>query len=83
MASPRILPETPGMDWLIHEPMRLGIVNALAMNPTLTFNELKKRLATTDGNLSVHARKLGEGGLHRVHQILRRPASEDGVPSRP
>jgi DNA-binding MarR family transcriptional regulator len=42
--------------------MRLGIVNALAVNPALTFNELKKRLAATDGNLSVHARKLEEAG---------------------
>jgi DNA-binding MarR family transcriptional regulator len=40
--------------------MRLGIVSALAANPSLTFNELKKLLKTTDGNLSVHARKLEE-----------------------
>lgn len=62
MASPKSLPETPGLDWLIHEPMRFGIVNALAMNPALTFNELKKRLGTSDGNLSVHARKLEKAG---------------------
>jgi DNA-binding MarR family transcriptional regulator len=40
--------------------MRLGIVSALAVNETLTFNELKKLLQTTDGNLSVHARRLEE-----------------------
>ena len=46
------------LDRLIHERTRLGIVSALAVNPTLTFNELKALLRTTDGNLSVHARKL-------------------------
>lgn len=48
------------LDRLIHERIRLGIVSALAVNETLTFNELKKILNTTDGNLSVHARKLEE-----------------------
>jgi DNA-binding HxlR family transcriptional regulator len=48
----------PDLDRLIHERMRLGIVSALAANQSLTFNELKKLLKTTDGNLSVHARKL-------------------------
>jgi DNA-binding MarR family transcriptional regulator len=43
---------------LIHERIRLGIVSALAVNPSLTFNELKALLKTTDGNLSVHARRL-------------------------
>ena len=51
---------TPDLDRLIHERMRLGIVSALAANQCLTFNELKKLLQTTDGNLSVHARKLEE-----------------------
>lgn len=46
------------LDRLIHERMRLSIVSALAVNATLTFNELKALLKTTDGNLSVHARKL-------------------------
>ena len=46
------------LDRLIHEKVRLGIVSALAVNETLTFNELKKLLNTTDGNLSVHARRL-------------------------
>jgi DNA-binding HxlR family transcriptional regulator len=49
------------LDRLIHEPVRLGIVSALAVNETMTFNELKELLRTTDGNLSVHARKLEEG----------------------
>ncbi|MBA3804909.1 MAG: transcriptional regulator [Acidobacteria bacterium] len=46
------------LDRLIHERLRLGIVSALAVNETLTFNDLKGLLKTTDGNLSVHARKL-------------------------
>ncbi len=52
----------PGLDRLIHERMRLGIVSALAVNEKLSFNDLKKLLNTTDGNLSVHARKLEEAG---------------------
>lgn len=50
------------LDRLIHERMRLGIVSALAVNDSLTFNELKGLMRTTDGNLSVHARKLEEAG---------------------
>jgi DNA-binding HxlR family transcriptional regulator len=50
----------PNLDRIIHERMRLGIVSALAVNDSLTFNELKKLLQTTDGNLSVHARRLEE-----------------------
>ncbi len=50
------------LDRLIHERMRLAIVSALAVNASLTFNELKQLLETTDGNLSVHARKLEEAG---------------------
>ncbi|HEV7991935.1 MAG TPA: transcriptional regulator [Gemmatimonadaceae bacterium] len=46
------------LDRLIHERMRLGIVSALAVNDSLTFNDLKQLMHTTDGNLSVHARKL-------------------------
>jgi DNA-binding HxlR family transcriptional regulator len=52
----------PNLDRLIHERMRLGIVSALAVNESLTFNELKRLLGTTDGNLSVHARRLEEAG---------------------
>ena len=48
------------LDRLIHERVRLGIVSALAVSRTLSFKELKKMLRTTDGNLSVHARKLEE-----------------------
>jgi DNA-binding HxlR family transcriptional regulator len=51
---------TADLDRLIHERIRLGIVSALAVNRSLTFNELKALLKTTDGNLSVHARKLEE-----------------------
>jgi DNA-binding transcriptional ArsR family regulator len=47
-------------DRLIHERTRLAIVSALAVNESLTFNDLKRLLDTTDGNLSVHARKLEE-----------------------
>jgi DNA-binding HxlR family transcriptional regulator len=46
------------LDRLIHERLRLGIISALAVNDRLTFNDLKRLLQTTDGNLSVHARKL-------------------------
>lgn len=52
----------PGLDRLIHERMRLGIVSALAASDTLTFGDLKRLLKTTDGNLSVHARKLEDAG---------------------
>ncbi|HEY0604514.1 MAG TPA: transcriptional regulator [Herpetosiphonaceae bacterium] len=52
--------QAPELDRLIHERMRLGIVSALAVNEALTFNDLKELLRTTDGNLSVHARKLEE-----------------------
>jgi DNA-binding HxlR family transcriptional regulator len=55
-------PQATDLDRLIHERMRLGIVSALAANSSLTFNDLKKLLRTTDGNLSVHARKLEEAG---------------------
>jgi len=61
--SPRSRPaqsRAADLDRLIHEPIRLGIVSALAVNETMTFNELKELLKTTDGNLSVHARKLEE-----------------------
>jgi DNA-binding transcriptional ArsR family regulator len=48
------------LDRLIHERMRLGIVSALAAHPMLSFNDLKQLLKTTDGNLSIHARRLEE-----------------------
>src|SRR6202043_1134098 len=56
----KIAGSIPDLDRLIHERIRLGIVSALAANSSLTFNDLKRLLKTTDGNLSVHARKLEE-----------------------
>ena len=58
--TPPRTPELPELDRLIHERIRLGIVSALATNDSLSFNDLKRVLKTTDGNLSVHARKLEE-----------------------
>lgn len=55
-------PQVTQVDDLIHERMRLGIVSALAVNESLTFKELKTLLQMTDGNLSVHARKLETAG---------------------
>jgi DNA-binding transcriptional ArsR family regulator len=52
----------PDLDKLIHERVRLAIVSALAATDSLGFNELKKLIGTTDGNLSVHARKLEDAG---------------------
>ena len=65
--GPRDAPVThksaaPHLDRLIHERLRLGIISALAANPSLTFSDLKSLMNTTDGNLSVHARKLEEAG---------------------
>lgn len=67
--------DLPQLDRLIHEKLRLGIVSALAASPSLTFTELKGLLDTTDGNLSVHARKLEEAGY-----IECRKAFEGRVP---
>ena len=58
----RVPGEIPELDRLIHERIRLGIISGLAVNDSLSFNDLKRLLRTTDGNLSVHARKLEEGG---------------------
>src|SRR5450432_1302681 len=55
----------PDLDRVIHERVRLGIISALAANQSLTFNDLKRLLETTDGNLSVHARKLEDAGYIR------------------
>jgi DNA-binding transcriptional ArsR family regulator len=54
--------DIPQLDRLIHERLRLGIVSALAASQSVTFSELKKLLETTDGNLSVHTRKLEDAG---------------------
>src|SRR5689334_3033237 len=65
--SPVVLePGAPKLDRLIHERLRLGILSALSVNDSLTFPELKKLLDTTDGNLSVHGRKLEEAGYISV-----------------
>ena len=56
------------LDRIIHERLRLAIVSALSVNPVLTFAELKKLLSTTDGNLSVHSRKLEETGYVSVEK---------------
>ncbi len=70
LAKPLPIPLTsangmPELDRVIHERVRLGIISALAANQSLTFNDLKKLLDTTDGNLSVHARKLEDAGYIR------------------
>lgn len=66
------------LDRLIHERIRLGIVSALAANEALTFADLKDQLNTTDGNLSVHARRLEEAGYVKVTKGFRdrRPHTE-------
>ena len=58
-SSPGVVSE---LDRLIHQRVRLGIMSALAVSDSLTFNDLKAALEITDGNLSVHARKLEEAG---------------------
>ena len=60
-----------GLDKLIHERMRLGIISALAANERLSFSELKKLLNTTDGNISVHTRKLEEAGYLTCEKTFR------------
>ena len=66
--SLEVAAEAPKLDRLVHERLRLGILSALSVNESLTFNELKKLLDTTDGNLSVHARKLEEAGYVACHK---------------
>jgi DNA-binding HxlR family transcriptional regulator len=62
--------DLPEFDRLIHERIRLGMVSALAVNDSLSFNDLKRVLKTTDGNLSVHARKLEESGYVRCSKFF-------------
>ena len=70
--SPKKGPSSPlELDRLIHERLRLGIVSALAVNERLTFNDLKRLLDTTDGNLSVHARKLEEADYIACEKTFR------------
>lgn len=63
VAGAKVTSAAPSLDRIIHERLRLGIVSALAANESLTFNDLKTLMDTTDGNLSVHARKLEEAGF--------------------
>jgi len=67
--------QIPDFDRLIHEKTRLAIVSALAVNASLTFNELKAILKTTDGNVSVHTRKLEE-----ANYLTMRKSFEGRVP---
>lgn len=60
--------EIPQLDRLIHEKLRLGILSALAARGSMSFSELKKLLETSDGNLSVHSRKLEEAGYIRCEK---------------
>lgn len=66
--SPRASSTVPVLDRIIHEPIRLGIITALAAVERLSFNQLKHGLATTDGNVSVHARKLEDAGYISCHK---------------
>ena len=61
---------TLSLDRLIHERLRLGIVSALSVNERLTFTDLKRLLHTTDGNLSVHARKLEDAQYIAVEKTF-------------
>ena len=60
----------PDLDRLIHERVRLGVVSALAATDALAFNDLKRLVKVTDGNLSVHARKLEEAGYVAVEKTF-------------
>ncbi|HSE31001.1 MAG TPA: transcriptional regulator [Pyrinomonadaceae bacterium] len=69
--APQAVPDSTksaasNLDRLIHERLRLGIISALAANESLTFSDLKNLMNTTDGNLSVHARKLEDAGYIAV-----------------
>lgn len=71
------------LDKVIHERMRLGITSALAANEKLSFTELKNLLDTTDGNISVHARKLEDAGYVRCEKSFngRVPLTEYSITS--
>ena len=75
--------QTMELDRLIHERLRLGIVSALAVNPTLSFSDLKLILSTSDGNLSVHARKLEDAGYIKCQKSFegRMPRTEYSLTS--
>jgi DNA-binding HxlR family transcriptional regulator len=77
--APGIVPRSMHeIDRLIHERLRLGIISALAVNESLTFNELKHLIKTSDGNLSVHARKLEDAGYIKCSKTFegRTPKTE-------
>jgi DNA-binding MarR family transcriptional regulator len=61
-ADPELARGPAQLDRLVHEPLRLEILRALSVNESLSFSEMKRLLAATDGNLSVHARKLEDAG---------------------
>jgi hypothetical protein len=67
------------LDRLIHERLRLGIISARAVNDSLTFKELKHMVKTSDGNLSVHARKLEDCRLCELFKTFRWPHTKDRV----
>ncbi len=77
-ARPISAPSAVQLDQLIHERVRLGIVSALATEKSLTFGELKDALEITDGNLSVHARKLEDAGYIETRKYFegRRPQTD-------
>ena len=64
------IPSPEGIDRLIHERARLGIMSSLAATGKMTFNELKETLGMTDGNLSAHARVLEEAGYIRIDKTF-------------
>ena len=69
-ADPKQKSAAQNLDRLIHERLRLGIISALAANESLTFSDLKSLMNTTDGNLSVHARKLEDAGYISVSKFF-------------
>jgi len=69
-ARERTFDDLPDLDRIIHERLRLGIVSALAINDSLSFNDLRRLLKTTDGNLSVHARKLEDAHYIACHKFF-------------
>lgn len=69
-ARPKQKSAAANLDRLIHERLRLGIISALAANESLTFSDLKSLMNTTDGNLSVHARKLEDAGYVSVSKFF-------------
>ena len=66
----QVTPSTD-LDRLVHDRLRLGILSALAVNESLSFSDLKKLLRTSDGNLSVHARRLEEAGYVSCEKSFR------------